>query len=612
MTSARRSEWPLRRPRAAHGRHVVRVSEGRRFISDRCPRAVDLEALKRLKNRVVREVMRIDDLSNEQLLSALCRVLGDERRAVAAMLAYLIEVEKRRLHLEQACSSLHDFCTRKLGLSEDQASRRIAAARLGARFPELVEAIGDGRMHLSGVLQLRALFTEANVTDLIAEASGKSRTQLDLLVAKHAPKPDVPDTIRPLATQRELVTDAAAVNAATPAFAGSASSPSPSAQLLPLTVERFQIMFTAAAELRDKLELARALLRHVNPNGDLAVVIERALDLLLLHLEKTKLGKAKHPRRSKGRADPGNVSRETLREVHERDAGQCTFVGADGERCLSRDWLEVDHRQPRALGGAGTLENVRLLCRAHNRLVAEQAFGAEHITRKIEEARAARAAAVDHSAPPNLIDSPVGTTAAASASSPATDLASAEAARTKVAGATSLRGPEVDGSVPAVGMDVVSATSSRGPDVGGSAPAAETKVAGATSSRGPDPDGSVPAVGMDVVGATSLRAHDVGGSVAMAGTGGGRANVSVDSVLADGGGGHSGDAGAVDPCRCGAIGAFAPVLRDERTPWEIVRFALVRLGFRERDVGTALARLPSVVWSEPLDVAVRAALRLLT
>ncbi|MCW5816038.1 MAG: hypothetical protein KIT84_33885 [Labilithrix sp.] len=74
-------------------------------------------------------------------------------------------------------------------------------------------------------------------------------------------------------------------------------------------------MFTAAVELRDKLELARALLRHVNPNGDLAVVIERALDLLLLHLEKTKHGKAKHPRRSKGRADPGDVSRETLREL---------------------------------------------------------------------------------------------------------------------------------------------------------------------------------------------------------------------------------------------------------------------------------------------------------
>ncbi|MBX3233449.1 MAG: hypothetical protein KIT84_37760 [Labilithrix sp.] len=107
--------------------------------------------------------MRIDDLTNEQLLSALRRVLGDERSAVAAMLAYLIEVEKRRLHLEQACSSMHDFCARKLGLSEDQASRRIAAARLGARFPELVEAIGDGRMHLSGVLQLRGLFTEANV-----------------------------------------------------------------------------------------------------------------------------------------------------------------------------------------------------------------------------------------------------------------------------------------------------------------------------------------------------------------------------------------------------------------------------------------------------------------
>ncbi|MBX3226304.1 MAG: HNH endonuclease [Labilithrix sp.] len=355
--------------------------------------------------------MRIDDLTNEQLLSALRRVLGDERRAVAAMLAYLIEVEKRPIHLEQACSSMHDFCTRKLGLSEDQASRRIAAARLGARFPELIAAIGDGRMHLSGVLQLRALFTEANVDELVAEASGRTRTHLDLLVARYAPKPDVPDTIRPIAAQRDLVTDGPAGGTRAPAVSASAPmSSSPSVQVLPLTVERFQIMFTAAVELRDKLELARALSRHVNPNGDLAVVIERAIDLLLLHLAKTKLGKVKHPRRSKGRANPNDVSRETLREVHERDARQCTFVSANGERCPAREWLEVDHRQPRALGGAGTLENVRLLCRAHNRLAAEQTFGTEHVAHKIEEARATRITTAERSAQPNLIASRAETT----------------------------------------------------------------------------------------------------------------------------------------------------------------------------------------------------------
>ncbi|MCW5817243.1 MAG: HNH endonuclease [Labilithrix sp.] len=547
---------------------MVRVSKGRRLVSDPGPRAGHLGALKRLKNGVVHDVMRIDDLTNEQLLSALRRVLGDERRAVAAMIAYLIEVEKRRLHLEQACSSMHDFCTRKLGLSEDQASRRIAAARLGARFPELVAAIGDGRMHLSGVLQLRGLFTEANVDDLIAEATGKSRTQLDLVLARHAPKPDVSETIRPFATQGELVTGAPL------AFAPTASaSPSPSAQLLPLSVERFQIMFTVAVELRDKLELARALLRHVNPSGDLAVVIERALDLLLLHLAKTKLGKAKHPRRSKGRANPSDVSRETLREVHERDAGQCSFVSADGERCPAREWLEVDHRQPRALGGAGTIENVRILCRAHNRLAAEQAFGVEHVARKIEEARAARAAA-EPSAPPNLIGRPASTTSPHSPTS--TPPATQAVARGPVAANTGVATLAHD-----VDASVGSAASA----------AANAGVASATDAS--------------VVGSATLVAANAGVASAT------DASVVGSATLVAGGGDGPGD-DKVDPRRRGSLGAFAPVPHDDRTPREVVRFALVRLGFRDRDVGTALARLPSTVWSEPLDVAVRAALRLLT
>jgi hypothetical protein len=62
---------------------------------------------------------------------------------------------------------------------------------------------------------------------------------------------------------------------------------------------------------------------------------------------------------------------------------QCSFVSADGERCASRDFLEVDHRTPRALGGTGDASNLRMLCRSHNRYAAEQVFGRSHVEKRI-------------------------------------------------------------------------------------------------------------------------------------------------------------------------------------------------------------------------------------
>lgn len=49
-----------------------------------------------------------------------------------------------------------------------------------------------------------------------------------------------------------------------------------------------------------------------------------------------------------------------------------------------RRCLEYDHRRPFALGGSSDdAENIRLLCRAHNRLHAEYAFGKGFVAKKI-------------------------------------------------------------------------------------------------------------------------------------------------------------------------------------------------------------------------------------
>jgi 5-methylcytosine-specific restriction endonuclease McrA len=112
-------------------------------------------------------------------------------------------------------------------------------------------------------------------------------------------------------------------------------------------------------------------------------VIERAVDLLLAELERKRLAKTKRPRRkpAAGTQSRNRVTNSTRRKVYERDGLQCTYQSSDGRRCQARAFLELDHTEPRALGGSSTLENLRVLCRSHNQLAAEQTFGRETIDR---------------------------------------------------------------------------------------------------------------------------------------------------------------------------------------------------------------------------------------
>jgi hypothetical protein len=186
-------------------------------------------------------------------------------------------------------------------------------------------------------------------------------------------------------------------------------TPPARARIEPLADARYKLQLTASAALRDKLERARDLMRHRNPAGDLAVVVERALDALLAQLEKERLGKTARPRSSprptastqpstqpRASAQPsanaqprstpparatraGHVPRAVRRAVFERDGEQCTFTDATGARCPSRTLLELDHVDARALGGSDEESNLRVRCRAHNALHAEEVFGRAHV-----------------------------------------------------------------------------------------------------------------------------------------------------------------------------------------------------------------------------------------
>ena len=86
-------------------------------------------------------------------------------------------------------------------------------------------------------------------------------------------------------------------------------------------------------------------------------------------------------------------------------------VSADGKRCGARGFLELDHIVPHALGGSDEAENLRVRCRPHNRLYAEQVFGSERVAMEIARTRQhrerrIRADAKQHLVQPRYFASP--------------------------------------------------------------------------------------------------------------------------------------------------------------------------------------------------------------
>jgi hypothetical protein len=115
------------------------------------------------------------------------------------------------------------------------------------------------------------------------------------------------------------------------------------------------------------------------PSGDLAEVLDRALDALLDKVEGRKHGKTSRPRAAKKSSVRRYVPRAVRREVVARDGARCSFVGEDGRRCEETGFLELDHVTPVACGGEASAEGVRVLCRAHNQYEAERVLGREAV-----------------------------------------------------------------------------------------------------------------------------------------------------------------------------------------------------------------------------------------
>jgi 5-methylcytosine-specific restriction endonuclease McrA len=396
---------------------------------------------------------------------------------------YLAEVDERRLFLGEGYSCLFLYATAVLRMSQAQAYLRIQIARLARRFPVILDLLAEGALNLSTLKLLDSHLTDENHTALLERARNKTKREVELLVAEIAPLPDVPSRTRKLpepaaSKQPSRNGDAAqpvSVPAVLPATASlhaqqatavqssvSVAAPAqvqrafvleaPRASCTPLGRGRYRLEMTASQSLHDKLTQLKHLLRHQVPNGDTAVVVELAFDLLLEKKLKQRFAQVAKPRAStdKSRAavasvrerdgvqsaressavehgaaaterldttaiaevpsahTPGTkaelvssskplrrrrsryIPRAVLREVFARDGGQCTFTSPGGHRCSEPGMLELHHVRAFELGGETTVENLALTCRGHNGFFADKDFGAAFMRMKRVSSKAAK------------------------------------------------------------------------------------------------------------------------------------------------------------------------------------------------------------------------------
>jgi hypothetical protein len=378
----------------------------------------------------------LQDLSSADLLAATRALVRTSCVIEADLLLHLAEIDERKLYAERASPSMFAFCVDELGFSEDAAYYRITVARAARRFPAIIDAIRSGRVHLAGLRVLVPHLTEENHRDVLTEAAGRSKRQIDEIAARLSPQPPVAAMVRKVVQGGRVFSatslrgaalslpipitssdSAPPVEIATAAVLHEEASatrnallPRSAAQraiIAPLSADTYKVQFTATTPFRDKLRRAQDLLRHRIPDGNIAAVMETALDLLLEQVMKERFAVGRKPR-AKPEAPPAtaveespesaeasgvaeatsrHIPDEIRRMIYERDGGRCTFVDDErGVRCSETGGLEIEHEEGFAITHQHDPKHMCLRCRTHNQYAAEQKYGREFM----ERARRAR------------------------------------------------------------------------------------------------------------------------------------------------------------------------------------------------------------------------------
>jgi 5-methylcytosine-specific restriction endonuclease McrA len=335
----------------------------------------------------------LHDLTDEELIHSLKSLAKDERGRTVALLKHLKEMDRRNLAEKTGFPSLFEYCVRELRFAHGTASRRIHAARSAAKFTILYRTIERGLLSVTTVSLLAPHLTWDNHRRLVRTACGKSKREVEALVAGLVTAPPPVERVRFVGAlvaaaqmdESDLFKSPSAPSAC-PQLSPTETIVSPAAAapaLPPRKALRVQFSFSADERLYREVERAKELLRHSIPAGRLEDVFGAAITALLEKIDPEKRARRRMMRSATTVSPRRRQISPSLRDaVWRRDGGRCVFRSSDGRMCGARARLQLDHIVPWARGGSSNdPRNLRLLCRAHNLFEARRVFGDAAVVR---------------------------------------------------------------------------------------------------------------------------------------------------------------------------------------------------------------------------------------
>jgi hypothetical protein len=325
------------------------------------------------------------------LSDRLALLLHRERGALGDFLVALADFDRRQAWRALGYPSLFVYLNRHLELSTGAAHYRAVAARLVQRHPAVLEALREGKLCFTVIVELSKVLTPENEAEVLPRFFHRSKMEAKAVTAELRPQP-VPErvvvttfpapalarvaAVLPAAEKHrvealhpgevELAAPAPLPPAAPlrPAAATPAAVPpqAPRSEVVPLTADLRRLHLTVPKRLLDKLDAARDALSHVMPGASIEGILE--------------MGRGLTDRPAKPRpCKRGHVPARVRAAVWKRDQGRCQWKLASGATCGSTCRVELDHIVPEARGGPSTEDNLRCLCERHNKEAARQAFG---------------------------------------------------------------------------------------------------------------------------------------------------------------------------------------------------------------------------------------------
>ena len=312
-------------------------------------------------------------ISNDELIFRTENLVQTERKIMHLVLIHILEIMDRKLYAGLGFNSMFTMMTKKYGYSEPSALRRIDAAKLLKNVPEVAGRLKSGTLNLSQAVQLqKCLESEANKGVSISEI--RTHEILDMLENCNGF-----ETKQVLAQEFDMPLKVQEI-------------------IRPQKDESVRLEITFTKEQFEELKKAKNLLSHIAHSGSWAEVIS----VMARKFNQSKLGQSNHSiqdknsdsrllshpilgsatevrnLKSKKVSLPSSIMRRPYssvslkRKLFSQAQGCCQYQSPDGNRCGSQYQVQIDHVTPVIWGGETLLENLRLLCRTHNLLAAQE------------------------------------------------------------------------------------------------------------------------------------------------------------------------------------------------------------------------------------------------